>query len=86
MPLHIGASETIAPMVRFQMKDADLDRVVSLIPNRFQAVTSEMLNSMRHWTLRPFLRPGPWFIAHLGRGILKQALIKELGDSYKARP
>jgi hypothetical protein len=68
------------------MKDADLDRVVSLISNRFQAVASEMLNSIQHWTLRLFLRPGPWFIAHLGRGILKQALIKELGDSYKARP
>jgi hypothetical protein len=43
-----------------------------------------MLNSIHHLWLRLFLRPGPWFIAHLSRGMLKQALIKELGDSYRS--
>jgi hypothetical protein len=78
--------EHIAPIVRFQMNEADLDHVVRLISKRFQAVASAMLNSIHHWALRLFLRPGPWFIVHLGRGALKQKLIKELGDSYKAGP
>lgn len=76
--------EPIAPIARFQMRDADLDDIVDLISKRFQAVVSVMLNSIHHLGLRLFLRPGPWFIAHLGRGMLKQALVKELGDSYRS--
>jgi hypothetical protein len=79
-----GLREPIAPIARFKMRDADLDDVVDLISKRFQAVVSVMLNSIHHWGLRLFLRPGPWFIAHLGRGMLKQALVKELGDSYRS--
>jgi hypothetical protein len=76
--------EPIAPIARFQMRDAELDEVVDLIAKRFQAVVSVLLNSIHHWALRLFLRPGPWFIAHLSRGMLKQALAKELGSSYRS--
>ena len=76
--------EPIAPIPRVQMEGPSLDHVVGLISKRFQAVVSVMLNSIHHLWLRLFLRPGPWFIAHLSRGMLKQALIKELGDSYRS--
>ena len=76
--------EPIAPIPRVQMEGPSLDHVVGLISKRFQAVVSVMLNSIHHLWLRLFLRPGPWFIAHLSRGMLKQALIKELGDAYRS--
>jgi len=76
--------QPIGPISRAAMADAKLDHVVDMMLKRFQSVVSVMLNSIHHLGLRLFLRPGPWFIAHLGRGMLKQALIKELGDSYKA--
>jgi hypothetical protein len=41
--------------------------------------------SVRHWQLRVFLKPGPWFIAFFGRGPLKKFLIQELGDAYTAK-
>jgi hypothetical protein len=65
------------------MKDSDLDHVIDLVSKRFRAVTSVLISSIRHWQLRLFLKPGPWFIAFFGRGLVKQALIQELGDSYE---
>jgi hypothetical protein len=68
---------------RAKMKDSDLDDVIDLVSKRFRAVTSVLISSIRHWQLRLFLKPGPWFIAFFGRGLVKQALIQELGDSYE---
>jgi hypothetical protein len=68
---------------RARMKDSDLVHVIDLVSKRFRAVTSVLISSIRHWQLRLFLKPGPWFIAFFGRGLVKQALIQELGDSYE---
>jgi Patatin-like phospholipase len=73
----------IGPVPRYKMKAADLDEVVRLIALRFEAVTQRMIRTIHHRALRWSLRPGPWFIARLGRGAIKQALIKKLGDSYE---
>jgi hypothetical protein len=65
------------------MKAADLDEVVRLIAARFEAVAQRAIRVIHHRALRWSLRPGPWFVSRLGRGALKQLLVKGLGDSYK---
>lgn len=75
--------DPIAPVARVKMKAADLECVVDLISQRFKGVASAMLRSIPHLLLRMFLRPGPWVIALLGRGMLKNVLIKQLGESYE---
>jgi hypothetical protein len=73
----------IAPVPRFKMKAEDLDEVVRLMAVRFEAVAQRMIRTIHHRALRWSLRPGPWFVARLGRGAMKQVLIKRLGDSYE---
>lgn len=68
---------------RFQMNAADLNQVVRLIGKRFKAVAHKMIGKLRVGFLRIFLTPGPWFIELFGRKPLTQALIEQLGDSYK---
>jgi hypothetical protein len=58
---------------------------MDLILKRFRTVASVFIRSVRHWQLRVFLKPGPWFIAFFGRGPLKKVLIQELGDAYTAK-
>jgi len=73
----------IAPVQRYKMKAADLDEVVRLMAVRFEAVAQRMIRGIHHRALRWSLRPGPWFVSRLGRGPMKQALAKKLGDSYE---
>jgi hypothetical protein len=74
----------IAPVPRYKMKERDLDEVVRLVLRRFEAVAQRSIRAIRHHALRWSLRPGPWFASRLGRGALKQMLVKGLGDSYEA--
>src|SRR6185437_12070613 len=62
----------IAPVPRFKMKSDDLDEVVRLMAIRFEAVAQRMIRVIHHRALRWSLRPGPWFVARLGRGAMKQ--------------
>jgi hypothetical protein len=73
----------IPPVPRYKMKEADMDEVVRLVAGRFEALTGRWIGGVRHWGLRQSLRPGPWVIARMGRGTLKQKLAKMLGDSYE---
>jgi hypothetical protein len=73
----------IGPIPRYKMKERDLDEVVRLIAVRFEAVAQRAIRVIHHRGLRWSLRPGPWFVARLGRGAIKQALVKKLGDSYE---
>jgi hypothetical protein len=65
------------------MSKARMDKIVKLISRRFRAVGRLTIAGIPHSGLRLFLRPGPWVISRLGRGPLRQALIEQLGDSYK---
>jgi hypothetical protein len=58
--------------------------VVRLVAVRFEAVMYRAVRSIHNGPLRWSLRPGVWFASKLGRGPLKQMLVKGLGDSYKA--
>jgi hypothetical protein len=73
----------IPPVPRYKMKEEDLDEVVRLIAGRFEALAERWIRGVKHWGLRQSLRPGPWLIARMGRGTLKQKLVKLLGDSYE---
>lgn len=72
----------IAPVPRYKMKQSDLDEVVRLVAVRVEAVMQRAIRQIPRRLLRWSLRPGPWFLSRLGRGALKQLLIKQLGDSY----
>jgi len=74
----------IAPVPRYKMKAADLEEVVRLVAVRFEAVMKRGVRSLHSRPLRWSLRPGVWFISKLGRGPLKQLLIRGLGSSYEA--
>jgi hypothetical protein len=74
----------IAPVPRYKMKERDLDEVVRLIAVRFEAVAQRAIRVIHHRALRWSLRPGPWFVSRLGRGAVKQMLVKGLGDSYES--
>ena len=74
----------IATVARYKMKERDLDEVVRLVLRRFEAVAQRAIRQISHRALRWSLRPGPWFASRLGRGALKQMLVKGLGDSYEA--
>jgi hypothetical protein len=71
----------IAPIPRYKMKAADLNEVVRLVAVRFEAVAKRTVRSFRSRPLRWSLRPGVWFASKLGRGPLRQMLVKGLGDS-----
>lgn len=73
----------IAPVPRYKMKSSDLDEVVRLVAVRFEAVAQRAIRKITHRALRWSLRPGPWFASRLGRGAVKQMLVKMLGDSYE---
>jgi hypothetical protein len=73
----------IAPVPRYKMKSSDLDEVVRLVAVRFEAVAQRAIRKIPRRLLRWSLRPGPWFAARLGRGAMKQALVKMMGDSYE---
>ena len=66
------------------MKAADLNEVVRLIAVRFEAVAARAVRSIHSRPLRWSLRPGVWFASKLGRGPLRQMLVKGLGSSYEA--
>ena len=73
----------IAPVPRYKMKAADLDEVVRLVAVRFEAVAKRSIRQITHRALRWSLRPAAWFVSRLGRGALKQMLVKGLGSSYE---
>jgi hypothetical protein len=75
----------IGPVPRFKMNEENLDEVVRLIASRFEALAGRWTRGVKHWGLRQSLRPGPWFIARMGQGSLKQKLVKRLGSSYEGR-
>ena len=69
----------IAPVARYKMKESDLDEVVWLVAARFEAVMQRVIRQIPRRLLRWSLRPGPWFVSRLGRGALKQMLVKATG-------
>jgi hypothetical protein len=73
----------IAPVPRYKMKAADLNEVVRLIAVRFEAVGARAVRSLHSRGLRWSLRPAVWFASKLGRGPLRQMLVKGLGSSYE---
>jgi hypothetical protein len=73
----------IAPIARYKMKAADLEEVVRLVAVRFEAVAKRAVRSIHSRPLRWSLRPAVWFASKLGRGPLRQMLVKGLGSSYK---
>jgi hypothetical protein len=73
----------IAPVARYKMKAADLEEVVRLVAVRFEAVMKRAVRAIHNHPLRWSLRPGIWFVSKLGRGPLKQMLIKGLGSAYE---
>jgi hypothetical protein len=74
----------IAPVPRYKMKAADLEVVVRLVAARFEAVMKRTVRSLHSRGLRWSLRPAVWLVAKLGRGPLRQLLVKGLGSSYEA--
>jgi hypothetical protein len=72
----------IAPVERYKMKAADLDEVVRLIGVRFEAVGARAVRGIHSRGLRWSLRPAVWLVSKLGRGPLRQGLVKGLGSSY----
>jgi Patatin-like phospholipase len=81
-----GVSEPIPSIPRAQISNADLKLIVKLILKRFRAVVSVLLTQVSSWPLRIFLRIGQPAIAWLARRPLREALIKQLGDSYRPSP
>ena len=73
----------IAPVPRYKMKAADLEEVVRLVAGRFEAVAKRAVRSIHSRPLRWSLRPAVWFASKLGRGPLRQMLVKGLGSSYQ---
>ena len=76
-------SRPIEPVERAQMSGAALKNVVSLILKRFGALVPIFLQQIPVAPLRVFLRAGQPFIRAMARRPLTDALIKELGDSYR---
>jgi predicted acylesterase/phospholipase RssA len=78
-----SVSNSIPPVARAQMAGADVRIVVDLILQRFGALVPLLLGLIPSMPLRLFLRVGQPFIRGLARGPLRNALIKQLGDSYR---
>ena len=75
----------IRPVPRYKMKERDLDEVVRLVLRRFEAVAQRAIRVVHHRALRwTAAAGGHGFVSKLGRGALKQVLVKGLGDSYEA--
>jgi predicted acylesterase/phospholipase RssA len=78
-----SVSIPIPPVERTQMTGRDLKVIVALILQRFGALVPLFLGLIPFWPLRLFLRVGQPFIRRLARRPLRNALIKQLGDSYR---
>lgn len=78
-----SVSNSIPPVVRAQMTGPAVTVVVDLILQRFRALVPLLLGLIPSWPLRLFLRVGQPFIRWLARRPLRNALIKQFGDSYQ---
>jgi hypothetical protein len=76
-------SKPIGPIPRERMQSAALKKVVNLILGRFRRLVRLFLNQISNLPLRWFLLIGQPFIRWLVRRPLRNALIKQLGDSYQ---
>ena len=65
------------------MTRAQLDSIVTLIFNRYKAVIPLLINLIPNRIFRWFFKFGQPAIRFLAREPLTNALIKNLGDSYK---
>jgi hypothetical protein len=68
---------------RAQISHDKLHSIVTLVLKRYQAIIPHFLASIPSWWFRFFLRIGQPAIRYLVRRPLTDALIKQLGDSYK---
>jgi hypothetical protein len=78
-----SVSNSIPPVERAQMTAAAVTVVVDLILQRFGALVPLLLDLIPSWPLRLFLGIGQPFIRWLAHRPLRNALIKQLGDSYQ---
>lgn len=78
-----GVAQPLARVPRAQMTGANLNEIVDLILKRFRAIVPLFIDLIPSWAFRSFLKIGQPVIAHLAKKPLTDALIKELGDSYK---
>jgi hypothetical protein len=78
-----SVSNPILPVERTQMTGPDLKVIVNLILQRFRALIPLLIGLIPFMPLRLFLRVGQPFIRWLARRPLRNALIKQLGDSWR---
>jgi predicted acylesterase/phospholipase RssA len=79
-----SVAQPLPPIPRAQISGAALNEIVELILKRFRAIMPLFIDRIPSWAFRSFLKIGQPIIAHLAKKPLTDALIKELGDSYKA--
>jgi predicted acylesterase/phospholipase RssA len=85
IPLCTEYLSTKLPYIERQpITGAKLNEIVDLILKRFRAIVPLFIDRIPSWAFRSFLKIGQPVIAHLAKKPLTDALIKELGDSYKA--
>ncbi len=78
-----AVSTPVEPLPRAQMTGAALDTIVDLMLQRFQALVKLLLGMIPSGSLRVFLSIGQPVIRALARGLVRDSLIKQLGDSYR---
>jgi hypothetical protein len=87
LPIIPLCSESVAqplpPIPRVQITGESLNEIVELILKRFRAIVPMFIDRIPSWAFRSFLKIGQPAIALLAKKPLTDALIKELGDSYK---
>ena len=71
------------PVPRAQICKRSLNSIIKLILSRHRTVMNVLLGDVSFWPLRVFLRIGQPVIRWLARRPLKNALIRQLGDSYR---
>jgi hypothetical protein len=83
IPLCNKAATKIPHVPRHKMDRRTLDRIVSLITQRYKSVVNLLIGRVPSWPFRFFLRLGQPAIRFLAKGPLREALIKQLDDDYE---
>ena len=83
IPLCSKARTKIPQVPRDKMDQRTLDRIVTLITQRYKSVVNLLISRVPSWPFRFFLRLGQPAIRFLAKGPLREALIKQLNDDYE---